>query len=523
MTSVEIGPVRHIGRLVARAAALRGDREYAVFEDRRLTFGELSRWVDQVGADFVRRGIGPGDRVLVSMPNCLALVVLQLAAWRIGAVPVPVVTVYREHEIEHIVRDAQPKAVAVRHTIDGRALGEEVERSLAAAGVEVAVKYATDGPLPGWAPLPDLDETSAGPLSYADVGPQDPCLILYTSGTTSEPKGARLTTRALMSATAAWERLHLSESDVGLVVAPLAHIAGMVPGCLVPLRLGCRVAILPRWRVGPAVELIDREKVTYSTGATVFLHDLVNAYEQGGQDIHRISRFVLGGSAASPNLVARAQALGIWASRAYGMTETGGVIAMADRDAPLSRRAQYDGLLLDDVDVRILDGAGNELPAGSEGNLWIRGPQLLLDYTDAEATRRQLRGGWFDPGDVGSLTADRWLRITGRTKDIINRGGEKFSARDIEEVLTLHPSVDSAACVAVPHPRLGEGVCAFLTLRPGAPWAGPEAVAAFLTEQRLAKAKIPIEWHVLQSLPTTATGKVQKHVLLAMRKELADG
>jgi acyl-CoA synthetase (AMP-forming)/AMP-acid ligase II len=512
-----------IGRYAERAADAWSNLEFAELDGRRITFGELSAWVNRVAGDFVSRGVAPGDRVLVQLPNSLEVIVLQLAAWRIGAVAVPVVPIYREREVSQIVRDACPAVVATTERLRDRHLRAELDSCIAAAAIDVKARYIFGDGADGWTAVPPAEgpDPTVGELP-GPAQPDDCCLILYTSGTTSAPKGAMLSSAALIAATRAWERLSLGRDDVALGVAPLAHIAGMVPSCLVPLTVGCRVTILPRWDVDAAVEAIHRERATFSTGANVFLKDLVDHYERDtSRELRKLTYFVSGGAATPPSLVERATALGMGAMRAYGMTETAGVIAMAPYDASLERRACFDGRLLDDVEMRVVDAEGNDLPVGAEGSLLIRGPQLMLGYTDPAVNAAQVRDGWFDPGDIGALDADRWLRITGRTKDIINRGGEKFSARDIEEAILRHDAVADAAVVPIPDERFGEAVCAFIVIEDGIAAPGAEEIAGFMISSGIAKAKVPVEWHVVDRIPTTATGKIKKFELVALRAHMS--
>ena len=340
-----------VGWFATRAAERWPRMEFAEFAGRRITFAELAAWVEAVASDLVSRGIHPGDRVLVQLPNCLEVIVLQLATWRIGAVAVPVVPIYRERELTQILRDCRPAAVAAADRVGTRSLAAELDASLASAELRPTARYLVDGSLDGWSPLPDADAPGAATTELPP--PADPgacCLILYTSGTTSAPKGAMLSSTALIAATRAWERLSIGIDDVALGVAPLAHIAGMVPSCLVPMTVGCRVTILPRWDPEAAVNAVDRERATFSTGANVFLKDLVGFYEaHPSQDLRKLTYFVSGGAATPPRLVERAAELGMGAMRAYGMTETAGVIAMAEYDAPLERKANYDGHLLDSL------------------------------------------------------------------------------------------------------------------------------------------------------------------------------
>ena len=517
-------PDYNVGWFATRAAERWPNSEFAVFEGRRVSFGEFGTWVNRIADDLVANGVTRGDRVLVQLPNCLEVVAIQLATWRIGATAVPVVPIYRERELTQILADAQPVVVATAEHVGTRALRDELETALTSAGVVPKLRYLRDGVASGWDSIPSLDDSGADvPELPEPADATDCCLILYTSGTTSAPKGAMLSSSALIAATHAWDRLQIGRNDVALAVAPLAHIAGMVPSCLVPMTVGCRVAILPRWDPRLAVDVIHQEKATFGTGANVFLKDMVEEYERrsDGPSLHTLNYFVSGGAATPPALVERAQAMGLGAMRAYGMTETAGVISMGDHDAPINRKANFDGRLLDNVEMQARDSFGRALPAGADGSLWIRGPQLMSGYTNPALNAAQFdTEGWFDPGDIGSVDTERWLRITGRTKDIINRGGEKFSARDIEEAILRHPDIADAAVIPIPDERFGEAVCAFVVTRGDAETPSADDIAEVMIACGITKAKVPVEWHVIDAIPTTATGKVKKFELSAMREQI---
>jgi acyl-CoA synthetase (AMP-forming)/AMP-acid ligase II len=506
----------HVGWLSTRAAQQWPARIFAHLGEEKLTFGELSAWVDSVAAAMLHAGVQKSDKVLVHLPNGFEVVVFQLAAWRIGAVAVPVVPIYRRRELSHIVGDVRPRVIVTAGgPVDARH-AVMFDDLLDSHHQHDVTKWQVGDAAAGWAPAPPRPD---GPCHIDLPDPaadDDCCLVLYTSGTTSAPKGVRLSSTALVEATRAWVGIGIDHRDVALAVAPLAHIAGLIPGALLPLTVGCPTVIMRRWDAREAVTLIDRHKATISAGAAVFLHDLVHEYQQLVADIHRLSHFVSGGAATPSALIRAAERVGMRASRAFGMTETAGVIAIAGPYAPLDRRANYDGCLIDSVQVRIV-ADGKPVARDSEGSLQIRGPQVLMGYTDPRRTEEQLRDGWFDPGDIARVTADGWLQIVGRTKDIINRGGEKFSARDIEEAILDHPDIKQVAVTAVPDQRFGEAVAAFVVLTDQRSWPGAERISAYLIDAGLAKAKVPVEWNVVDRIPVTATGKVQKHLLEELR------
>ncbi|HVK27913.1 MAG TPA: AMP-binding protein, partial [Nocardioides sp.] len=338
---------------------------------------------------------------------------------------------------------------------------------------------------------------------------------LYTSGTTSAPKGVLLTSKALISHLANFQTALEADADsVILAATPLSHLGGFIAGVVFPAYLGARSVVMPAWQPDLAVEVIERERATIAMGATVFLNDLAQRYEAGAGKKHRLTLYACAGATIPPSAIIRAEAAGIVAMRCYGMTETAGVCAAAPKDAPLARRAEWDGKVLPGMEIEAVDPDREPLPPGTEGELRIRGPQTLAAYTDAALTAAQVDDeGWFYPGDVGVVDAEGWVRMTGRLKDIINRGGEKFSTLDIESAISAHPDVAAVAVTAIPDDRLGEGVGAWLVLRPGATWSGPASIVAHLEQSRLARQKIPAYWEVLPALPVTASGKVRKQEL----------
>lgn len=504
--------------LAGRASERWGDRECTSLDDDRLTFNQLHTWADQLASTFSDAGVSPGDRVLVLLPNCLEVLAAVCATWRLGAVVTPVVAIYRQHELRSILKELQPSAIATAAEFAGRSMCSELDDCLDEIGFRPLAKFATGlnrGQHRSWRPFPAIDDVAS--LSTPIPLPSDPdaeCLRLYTSGSTSAPKGVRLSSKAIIAGAVQYkEVLNFGPDDVSVVLSPLAHIAGLLGACLVPLTSGIRSVILRRWNPGAAVELIDREKATWSLGAATFLHDIVKQYEESNQQLHKLHYFVCGGARTPPELIERADKHGIEAFRAYGMTEFAGNVTFAEPGAPLDRRANWDGHVLPGVDIRVVGSSGAVVAAGAEGVIEIGGDQLMLGYSDPELTSQQLRGGWFDTGDVGAISPDGWVKITGRTKEIINRGGEKFSVKDIEEVLARHPNVENAAVIGVQDDRLGEAVCAYVVPTKDTDSFDPQALAEYMLNAHVSKAKIPTEWHLIESLPISATGKVQKHLL----------
>ena len=406
--------------------------------------------------------------------------------------------------------------VAVAAELGDRQPAGEIDGLLAGLGQVPAVRYLMGGQRAGWHAVP-----AAGPPSFLELPEPreagEPTLLLYTSGTTSAPKGVLLSSQALLAHLRNFQQaLGAHEQTVILNATSVSHLGGFMSGVIFPVFLGARSVIMPAWQPDEAVALVERERVSLAMGATVYLEDLVQRYEAGASPAHRLNLYACAGATIPPALIVRAEVVGVHAMRCYGMTETGGICAAAPLGAPLQRRSQWDGQILPGMEIEAVDAEHRTLPAGEEGELRIRGPQLLSRYTDPAVTRKQLDDqGWFYPGDRGVVDWERWVRMTGRLKDIINRGGEKLSTLDIEAAIGSHQDVASVAVAPVPDTRLGEAVGAWLELKPGVAWAGPASIIAHLEAAKLARQKIPVEWHVVPALPRTASGKIQKHALMA--------
>ncbi|RZT84983.1 cyclohexanecarboxylate-CoA ligase/acyl-CoA synthetase [Pseudonocardia sediminis] len=502
--------------LVPGAAARHPDRELFLFEGRRVSYGEFDRWTRAVAADLVTRGVRRGDRVLVQLPNCLEALVLQVAAFRAGAVDVPVVPIYRQHEMRQILADARPAVVCSVAAMGDRAPAEEIDTLLDELGQRPLVRYVVGGERPGWDAVPEAADTD---VALPEPGtPDEPALLLYTSGTTSAPKGALLSARAVFAHMVNFKDiLGAGEDTVTLAATPLSHLGGFVAAVVFPAFLGGRSVIMPGWRPDEAMQVIEDEKVTLMMGATVFLADMVARYETAPPGEHRLGIYAAAGAAVAPELIDRASAVGLQVARAYGMTETAGVCAAASSRDPLERRRAWDGRLLRGMEIQVVDDERNLVPPGTVGQFRIRGPQMLTGYTDPALTAEQIDAdGWFYPGDAGRVDADGWVQMVGRTKDIVNRGGEKFSTMDIEMAIASHPGVARVAVTAVAEERLGEAVGAWVVLDDATRAGGAEPLVEHLHTRGLAKQKIPTQWHVVAEIPATASGKIQKHRLAAL-------
>jgi len=446
-------------------------------------------------------------------PNWWEAHVLGLAIWHAGAVSCPIAPFYREHELRQVIEQVRPAAVVTAETFRGFAHAEAFDDLLGGAGLGDVARVVLRGTRPGWSPF-DVVVSHSRRQESAAVGPDEPCLVLFTSGTTSGAKAAVHSSRTLLAETRqladAWG---LSWEDVAYMAAPLQHITGVLNAMTIPLLVGASAVLADRWEADVAVADIMRHRVTYSAGATVFLQELTDA--AGAARVHLPLRMFACGGAAVPRVVMeRSEEQGIPAARVYGMTELPTVTVM-NRAYPFDLRAETDGAIAPGVQVRVVGTDGEPLAAGCAGELLVRGPEQMLGYLDPDANRAALDdAGWFSTGDVGVVDAAGFVTITGRVKDVINRGGEKFSARDIEDLLVKHPAVRHAAVVPGPDARFGEVPVAFVVFeQPGQ--VSAEDLSRHLHATGLARQKTPVAWHFVDALPMTPSGKVKKFELVA--------
>ncbi|HEY3630920.1 MAG TPA: AMP-binding protein [Jatrophihabitantaceae bacterium] len=521
MSEGEVEP--GVGVLLTDAARRWPGRRALSVDGRDYRFDELLQRAGRYAAMLTAVGVRADDAVLMQLPNGIELVALTHAAWLLGAVPVPIVSLYRERELASVLADCRPRVIVGTAERGTRRPVAELDAAMAAVDCRPAARWCIGPPPPGWQALDDPAAASparpaapAAPPAAAAPALADRCVVvLYTSGTTSEPKGVMHDSRTLLATVETYRRAAaLDEQDTVFVPAPMGHVGALVGAAVLPCVLGASVVLLPRWQAAAAAELIAAERVTFAAGASILLAELVEAYEGGAHPEWRVPRFHTGAAAVSPELVERAEAVGITAWRAWGMTEFPS-IATGGMHAPRDRRVASDGRIEPGVEVKAVDPAGRPVPEGTEGELFVRGAKLMLGYSRPDRTAESVDAdGWFRTGDRGVLDAG-WVTVTGRVKDLINRGGEKFAARDIEDAICAHPVLAAAAVLGAPDPRWGEVVVAFVTVRPGADFPGERAMAAYLSGTGLARQKVPVAWRVVDRLPRTATGKVEKRTLLA--------
>ncbi len=485
-----------------------GDGEHAT------TLGALVGDAEKVAGALQVRGIGPGDVVAVQLPGSYEGAVVQAAAGLCGAVLLPVVMIYGPHEMDFVLKRSGATAVALPREYRGRAHADVVLGGLSGPpGLKVAVVVGDSAPGHGAIGYADLLGRPGGPYRKPGPDPDDRAVLMYTSGTTADSKGVQHSHRTLLAEATSRVYTHNGPGAQHLGLFPPGHMAGLL-SLLRVLLLGTPTVIMQSWDAALAASLIDRHAVTSSGGAPVQLSSLLDQQAKGTATLATLREFLTGAAPVPPSLIRRADAAGITAFRSYGSSEHPTVSAGTIADS-LDKRAATDGRLLPGNQMRLVDSEGRDVPAGQDGEILTRGPELFTGYTDAALNAAAfLPGGWFRTGDLGRLDADGYLTVTDRLKDIIIRGGENVSSKEVEDLLITHPAVADVAVIPAPDPAMGERVCAVVVLRPGFSFGIDEA-RAHIAAAGAARQKTPEVIVLVDELPRTPSGKVRKDVLRA--------
>ena len=499
-----------------RWARTRPDRIAMVDGQGRLTYEELARQVERVAHGLQAHGVERGSVVSCQLPNWNEFALVLLAAARLGAVAHPVPPIYRGRELRFMLGLLESRVLVVPARFRGFDYPGMVEGFRAdTPGLQhvfVVRGHAPAGMLPFSALTDAAWEVRAGRRPLPGTDPDAVHEIVFTSGTTGEPKGVMHTVNtALVTVYRAIERLEFSERDVILMASTLGHQTGYLYGYALGMVLGATSVWMDVWDAKRAIEVIERERVTFTMGATPFLRDLTYA-ESGGLPSLRL--FISGGAPIPRPLVRDARAkLGCAISAGWGMTENGLVTCNGLRD-PEDKIFGTDGIPFPGLELRVVDEAEGDVPRGTEGELLVRGPSLFTGYFKRPAFTAEAYAadGWFRTGDRATLDADGYVSITGRSKDLIIRGGENIPVAEVEDLLYGHPKIAGVAIVAMPDPRLGERSCAVVVPRPGQSISLAE-ITAYLESQQLARYKFPERVEIVSEFPMTPSGKIQKYRL----------
>ena len=481
--------------------------------DVELTFGELDDLASRVAAGFVARGIDQGDVVAAQLPNCWQFVVLSCAATRRNAIFCPLSTAYRDAELIHMLRASQASMVVVPTSYRGEDYVAMAGRVAAQVGTVRSVIAVGTPSTPDVEVFEDLLGEERFPATPVD--PDDPTFLLFTSGTEAVPKGIVHTHNTANFPLGVCSDLWgAGPDDTVLVAAPMGHGAGFQWCHREALYLGVPQVLLDQWSGSAAAALVRSEGCTYTFAPTRFLQDLLAEAATPGSDPIRMRLFVSGGSPIPRVLVKQARELmGCQVFAVYGQTECFTATSTGQHD-PIDKISASDGKAIPGALVRIVDPAGNDVPSGEPGECITRGPHLAGGYLEGTAPGQQSfrSDGWLWTGDLCSMDDDGFIRVLGRTRDMVIRNGINISPAEVEGYLLEHDAIQAAAVVGQPDPVVGERICAFVVPRPGSDVVLEDVLPLF-EAKRVAKFKWPERLIVIDQLPYSAVGKVQRQRL----------
>ncbi len=476
--------------------------------DDSFTYAELEARTCAIAGALHEMGVRKGDVVSWQLPNWWEAIPLHYGILRRGAVSNPLIPIYRRGEVEFILRQAETKVFVhppVFRGFDYRQMVAEMAPQLPALRQTVVVRGEPAGGHAFEAML------QAGAAPEIERAATDPALLMYTSGTTSDPKGVVHPHVTLVRENRGCaESWGLTGEDRIFMPSPLTHVTGLLYGVQLPPMIGSRVVLQDVWEPRKALELIERHRCTFTAAATPFLHGLTHCEDLDRRDISSLRWVGVGGADVPPDLVREAEArLDATIARGYGSTEYP-TATQAWVGDPLDWRAETDGRAVEGTELRIVDEAGADVPNGERGELLVRGPERFTGYLmpppDEEVFDAE---GWFATGDLARLDPRGQLTIDGRKKDIILRGGENISVKEVEDHLHAHPKIAEVAIVAMPDPVMVERACAFVVAAGDGPPTLSE-LTQYLRDRGLAIQKVPERIEPVDELPKNMAGKVQK-------------
>ena len=505
---------------VLHAAARRfGPLEAVVDASERPSFADMQAQVTERARALVGTGVAPGDRVAIWAPNGLEWIRLSFAVYAVGAVLVPINTRFKGEEAGLILRKAGARLL---FTVTDFLHTDYVALLAGVAGLDLNETVVLSGPVPegstGLAAflaraesVPERDVTDR----ERALGPEDPSDIIFTSGTTGQPKGAVLTHGASISTYLQWsERVGLREGDRELLVYPLFHTAGLKSGVLAAFLRGATLVPTPVFDVATVLRVVAEERITFLPGPPSVFQSILSHPDLASFDVSSLRLSVTGAATVPVELIERMRTELRLESvvTAYGLTETHGTVTACVGSDSADLIAHTVGRPLDGLELRIVDDGGRDVPGGETGEVWVRGFNVTREYFgDPGATAEAITDGWLHTGDVGYLGADGYLRLVDRKKDLYIVGGFNVAPAEVERVILGRDEVAQVAVVAAPDERLGEVGAAFVVLAPGRSLGAGELID--WCRERMANYKVPRHVRMVDALPTNASGKIEKFVL----------
>jgi long-chain acyl-CoA synthetase len=519
----------NLASILERQAALRPDRPALVSGDRRFTWKQVDALASRVAHAIAGMGIEPGDHVALTCPNVPYFPIVYYGILKAGAVVVPLNVLFKPREVAYHLNDSDAKAYFCFEGTPQLPMAETGRDALASAPacarfVVMPRDPAAVEPFDGAPTLPALlhDQPDAFP-AYA-TRPDDTSVILYTSGTTGQPKGAELTHANLVLNAMATRELALSLADTSLdggdaalITLPLFHSFGQSAQMNAHVLAGHTIVLLPGFDAGAVIDTMERERVSFWAGVPTMFWGLLQHVAASGVDVRPAARRLkcaLSGGAPMPVEVMRQfeETFGVRVLEGYGLSETSPVATFNHVERPSKPGTVGQPIL--GVEVACVDDRDRPVAPGVVGEVVIRGHNIMKGYYKRpDATAEAMRNGWFHTGDLGRFDEEGYLSIVDRTKDMIIRGGYNVYPREIEEVLMTHPDVSLCAVIGVPDEKLGEEVKAVVVPKPGSALTA-EGLGQWARDQ-LAAYKYPRLVELRESLPMTATGKILKRALRA--------
>ena len=487
--------------------------------EKSFTYREMLHTANKISLGLKRLGVQKQDIVSCQLPNWWEFTLLYIACRRIGAVLNPLMPIFRERELSFMLKHTESKVLIVPKVFrkfDHEKLAYQLQKNI--ESLEHVVVVGGEGENSFEKLLLnhglDNDPQILNTLNDVTITADDIAQLVFTSGTTGEPKGVMHTANTLFSNIVPYaKRLHLSKDDVIFMGSPMAHQTGFMYGLIMPVLLKAKAVLQDVWDVNTAIDLIHKHEVTFTMASTPFLNDLSEAVLDTQQSLDSLKLFLCAGAPIPSTLVQKArQNMGVKVISAWGMTECGAVTTTCPEDDD-ERSFNTDGIPLPGVKVKIVDDHGEELPPHQSGTLMIRSCSNFGGYMKRPHLNETSEDGWFDTGDIAYLDEQGYIRIAGRKKDVIIRGGENIPVAEVESLIYLHPDIATVALVPYPDERMGEKACAIVKLKEGAHTIMLKDLVDFLKRHNLANQYLPERLEVWDDIPMTPSGKIQKFKL----------
>ncbi|AYJ85083.1 cyclohexanecarboxylate-CoA ligase (plasmid) [Sphingomonas paeninsulae] len=457
------------------------------------------------------RGIGEGDIVAVQLPAWSEWMVACVGIAYAGAVMLPIVSIYGAKEMGFILRQSGAKLLVTPDSWRNADYGDVLVAcgNLPALATHVVIGDAVPAGAVSW----DVMLSGQDDAPPAERDSDDLAMLVYTSGTTADPKGVCHSGRTLLSELAAVAHARRKIVEITLSPWPPGHVAG---ACTMMryLAQGSKLVLMDQWDAGDAAMLIEQQHVSSCSLTPFHLTGILDAAERDGRDLSSLVSCLVGAAPVPPTLIERCAARGLNTFRCYGSSEHP-TVTMGDPSDTIATRLTTEGRIMAGSEMRFVDDDGDEVASGADGEMVTRGPELFTGYFDSSLNAAAfLPGGWYRTGDIGHFDRDGFLVISDRKKDIIIRGGENISSREVEDIMLADPAVLDVAVVAYPDTRMGEIVCAYVIVQPGAS-VTLDSVRAYFAQSSVARQKTPERIVLVDEFPRNSTGKVLKHELRA--------